>query len=118
MLKKGVLLVVLLLSLFAYKLSPVLAEDGDRSGEDRNRFSLFDKRPDESESRRVKGLDRLEDKRLKFCQNHEEEINTRLGSLGKLVSKMLGKFDGIVQKVQAFYTDKLVPSGKTVANYD
>lgn len=62
--------------------------------------------------------DRLEAKRLEYCEKHKDEIATRSGSLGKLVAGMLGKFDAILARVQEFYTTKLVPAGKTVVGYD
>lgn len=74
--------------------------------------------PEPSETPRVKGIDRLEGKRLEFCENHQEEVDTRLNSLGRLVANILGKFDAIAARVQQFYTTKVLPSGKTVANYD
>jgi len=73
--------------------------------------------PEPSETPRVKGTDRLGNLRLKFCENHEDEIDNRLTSLGNLVAMMLGKFDAISARVQEFYTAKVVPSGKTVTNY-
>lgn len=62
--------------------------------------------------------DRLETKRLEYCEKHRDEITSRFGSLGNLVAGMLGKFDAILARVQEFYTTKLVPAGKTVSNYD
>lgn len=135
-----VLAFALFLGLFIYRFSPVLAEDGSGSGKPRPIFNFFNS-PKSSESAkprgplnpsgsphprenasssglpRIKGIDRLKDNRLKFCQNHETEINTRLTNLGKLVAEMLGKFDAITQRVEDFYNNKVVPSGKSVANY-
>lgn len=73
--------------------------------------------PEPSETPRVKGTDRLEGERFRFCQEHEEEVNTRVTSLGDLVANMLGKFDAIATRVEQFYTNVVVPSGKTVPNY-
>lgn len=70
------------------------------------------------ETPRVKGIDKLEGERLQFCENHQDEINTRLTSLGSLVANILGKFDAIAARVEEFYTTKVVPTGKTVSNYD
>lgn len=105
------LAVVLAVGLFAYKLPPVYAEDGTGSGTSRPFFGT------PSASPRVRGLDRLEDKRLKFCQNHEAEIGKRMSSLIKLVTNMLTKFDAIATRVEDYYNNKVVPSGKTVPNY-
>lgn len=112
-----VLAVALLLGFSAYKLSPVFAEDGSGSAGSRLNFTFLDKTPKPSGSPRVRGLDRLENNRLKSCQNHEIEINTRLVSLGKLVANMFAKFEAIAGRVEAYYSNKVVPSGKTVLNY-
>lgn len=72
--------------------------------------------PEPSETPRVRGLDRLEGNRLNFCVKHEDEINTRLGSLGDLVSNMLGKFDAIATRVKSFYTTKVAPT-HPISNY-
>lgn len=103
-----VLAVALLLGLSAYKLSSVSAEDGSGSAGSRLNFTG---------SPRVRGLDRLENNRLKSCQNHENEINTRLVNLGKLVVNMLAKFEAIAGRVEAYYSNKVEPSGKSVSNY-
>lgn len=60
----------------------------------------------------------MENTRLIFCQKHQDEINKRLSSLGNLVANILGKFDAIATRVEQFYTNKVVPSGKTVPNYN
>lgn len=74
--------------------------------------------PEPSETPRVKGIDRLEGLRLEFCQKHEDEVDTRLTSLGNLVANVLGKFDAIAARVEQFYTNKVIPTGRTVPNYD
>jgi hypothetical protein len=38
--------------------------------------------------------------------------------LMRLVVKVEGKFDAITLRVETFYTTKVVPSGKTLPNYD
>lgn len=55
---------------------------------------------------------------LKACQAHEEVIQTRLANLLRYANTMLETFDRISERVQTFYTDKVVPTGKTVSNYD
>jgi hypothetical protein len=74
--------------------------------------------PTPSGSPRIARIARLEGARLQFCERHQEEINTRLTNLGKLVANMLGKFDAIAARVQEFYSDKVLPTGKSVENYD
>ncbi len=60
----------------------------------------------------------LTDARLKACQARENAIKTRSGHLSQLVTSMEEKFDAIAGRVEEYYTSKVVPSGKTVANYD
>lgn len=61
---------------------------------------------------------RLTDARLKSCQAKEESIKNRLSHLNQLATNMQEKFDAIAERVKEYYTTKVVPSGKTVANYD
>lgn len=61
---------------------------------------------------------RLSDARLKACQARESAIKTRFERLNQLVATMVEKFDAIAGRVEEYYTTKVVPSGKTVANYD
>src|SRR3989344_8730516 len=60
----------------------------------------------------------LTEVKLKVCQNRETAIKKRVENLGKLANSMLEKFAIHAQRVEEFYTTKVVPSGKTVANYD
>lgn len=92
---------------------------GSTSRPERTDLNLFGGRsPEPKESPRVRGEDRLEAKRLEFCEKHQDEIKKRSDTLMSLVSNMLGKFDAIATKVEDFYKNKVVPSGKTVPNYD
>lgn len=61
---------------------------------------------------------RLTEAKLKTCQARESAIKTRFESLNRLVTTMEEKFDAIAVRVEEYYTTKVVPSGKTVANYD
>ena len=61
---------------------------------------------------------RLQDAKLKACQARENVIKNRSNSLGKLTDGMVNHFDQIVIRVEKYYTEKVVPSGKTVSNYD
>jgi len=56
--------------------------------------------------------------KLKSCQARENAIKTRFEHLNQLVTTMEEKFDAIAARVQEYYKTKVVPSGKTVANYD
>jgi len=61
---------------------------------------------------------RLQDVKLKACQARENVIKNRSNNLGKLVSSITNHFDAIALRVENYYTETVVPSGKTVANYD
>lgn len=56
--------------------------------------------------------------KLRACQAKEAAVKTRLSRLISLVTNMENKFDSIAQRVKTYYTSKVIPSGKTVANYD
>lgn len=70
------------------------------------------------ETRRENIQNKLDDVKLKVCQRHEENITKRMSNLTELVTMMVGKFDTTAQRVEEYYTTKVVPSGKTVTNYD
>lgn len=61
---------------------------------------------------------RLTDAKLKSCQAKENAIKKRSDQLTKMANNMLDKFDEITARVKKYYTDVVVPSGKTVSNYD
>lgn len=61
---------------------------------------------------------RLTEAKLKACQARENSIKTRFELLNQLVTTMEEKFDAIAGRVEEYYTTKVVPSGKTVTNYD
>jgi len=62
--------------------------------------------------------EKLNEAKLKVCQNKESAIQKRNSQLAKMAEDMLTKFDGIATKVETYYTSKVVPSGKTVPNYN
>lgn len=61
---------------------------------------------------------KLTEVKLKVCQNKEAAIQKRNDQLTKTTTNMLTKFDSIATRVETYYTDKAVPAGKTVSNYD
>ena len=61
---------------------------------------------------------KLDAKKLKVCQTKEKVIKNRLESLTALVTNQQTKFDKIATRVENFYTAKVLPTGKTLANYD
>lgn len=56
--------------------------------------------------------------KIKACQAREESIKTRMTHLTNLATTMETKFATISARVEDYYTSKVVPSGKTVSNYD
>lgn len=52
------------------------------------------------------------------CQARENNVKTRMAHLTQLAKMMQEKFDQHVMRVENYYTNKVLPSGKTVANYD
>lgn len=56
--------------------------------------------------------------KLRACQAKENGIKNRLTSLNNLATNMESKFTSIANRVEEYYTAKVVPAGKTVPNYD
>ncbi len=56
--------------------------------------------------------------RLIACQARENVVKNRMDSLMDLVTNMEKVFDSIAVRVETFYTNTVLPSGKTVPNYD
>lgn len=61
---------------------------------------------------------RLTEAKLRACQAREDAIKKRATRLAQLAANMESRFDKHAQRVEEYYTSKVVPSGKTVANYD
>lgn len=55
---------------------------------------------------------------IRSCQAHTESLQNRMRSMVRLMENMESKFEAITNRVKEFYTTKVVPSGKTVSNYD
>lgn len=56
--------------------------------------------------------------KIKVCQTHERNIKNRASHLQSLVDKMFTNFDKIATRIENYYTQKLVPQGKTLSNYN
>lgn len=56
--------------------------------------------------------------KLRACQARENAIKIRMTSLSRLANNIESKFDAIATRVENYYTSKVVPSGKTVSNYN
>lgn len=61
---------------------------------------------------------KLTEAKLKVCQNKEAAMQKRNDQLTKTAESMLTKFDSIATRVENYYTDKVVPNGKIVSDYD
>lgn len=64
------------------------------------------------------GKDKLEGTRLNSCKEVEKNLTTRSTHLSELVTNMEKVFTAIAQRVENYYITKLVPTGKTLPNYD
>lgn len=60
----------------------------------------------------------LSEVKMRACEAKQDAIKTRMASLVRLAGNIEDKFDSIASRVETFYTDKVVPSGKTLSNYD
>lgn len=69
-------------------------------------------------SRSAAARQKLDAVKLKVCLSKQDNILKRSEQLARNAANMEEKFDAKVQRVKDFYTFKVVPSGKTVANYD
>lgn len=70
------------------------------------------------QERRQKAQNRLTEAKLRACQAKEKALKKRTEQLVKLAATMQEKFEAIAGRVEEYYTSKVIPSGKTVANYD
>lgn len=72
-------------------------------------------------SAKAKGRDKMKDRltevKLKICEKKETTIQRRSTRLVVKVEKVLSNFDRIVQKVDDFYVDKVVPKIGEMENY-
>lgn len=61
---------------------------------------------------------KLTEVRLKACQVKEEAVKKQLTQLTKMATNMLDVFDKIATKVKDYYTNTVLPSGKSVPSYN
>jgi hypothetical protein len=69
-------------------------------------------------TRSAVGKEKLTEAKLRVCQRMETAIQKRSARTADRAANMEKVFDSIAARVEAYYTNKLVPQGKTVANYD
>ncbi len=60
----------------------------------------------------------LSELRLRSCEARQDAVKNRMSSLVKFATNMEDKFDSIATRVEDFYTNKVLPTGKVVSNYD
>ena len=68
--------------------------------------------------RKIGLVRRLTEDRLRSCQVKEKSIKNRADGLARMANTMLEKFDSIINRVKEFYTNKVLPRGGSVANYN
>jgi hypothetical protein len=56
--------------------------------------------------------------RVRSCQAREEAVTQRMAGLTRMAKNMIEVFEKISGRVQTFYTDVVLPSGKSLPNYD
>ncbi len=61
---------------------------------------------------------RKEEAKEKVCEVHAKAINKRAKMLTQRAARMAERFDKIALGVEEYYTEKMVPEGKTLSNYD
>ncbi len=66
----------------------------------------------------VSGKPKVTEVTLRACRAKENSIKKRMSQLEKLATKMLEKFSEIQGRVGKYYIEKVIPSGKVVANYN
>jgi len=70
---------------------------------------------------KAKGRDNLENRltevKLKVCEKKEASIQRRSTKLAERAANIQTRFDRIIEKVDAYYVDKLVPAGVEIENY-
>src|SRR5690242_19100942 len=112
---KKLILFLSALLIFLSLSSPVLARDNDHSGFMRGRmgfhFFASPKPTPDSASPSPYGA-------IRSCQTKKESVKNRMTHLMQLANNMEKKFDSIASRVEKYYTDKVLPSGKTLSNYD
>ena len=77
-----------------------------------------DKNQEQIQNKQNQIQERLNENKLRICEKLETNINNRSGNLVDRINKHTARFDIISNKVQDFYTDKMIPKGITVENYD
>lgn len=107
---------VVLLSLFFFLLVPGIVRAEEESGRSAGSIFNFGTRRD-SVREKVKETVK-ENVREKSCEARADMVRDRSEKLVAKAKEMEEKFVSIVDRVKGFYTDKVVPAGGVVSNYD
>lgn len=70
------------------------------------------------EEKKALRQEKLEVKKLKVCERVESKINKRSVKMVTKAENMITRFDKISGKVKDYYTNKLLPKGGTIDNYE
>ncbi len=101
---------------------PISTKSGTRSERMLEKKNLLQNLREKFLSKREETKEKIEARReegkMRSCEAREAAINKRSAQLFKMVDNMEVKFSSISARVQDYYTSKVVPSGKTLSNYD
>lgn len=122
----GKLVIFCLLLFFAVTPQYVLAQTTTDSAKVLNPFEtlrekILERRENVQEKRqevREKITAKRDEQKVKRCEVKEKVLTNRINSLNRLVTNIEDKFSAIVERVKAHYTNKVLPTGRTVENYD
>jgi len=96
----------------------VLSETDESTASATRRDKIKERIHDRLEKLKEKFEERLEARKEKICERIEAKITKRSDRLVEKAGNMASRFDKIVGKVKDYYTEKLVPRGVVVENYD
>lgn len=111
----SVLFVILLLQVF-----PVTSSAAKGNNENNgNRSNVSVKQNNElKQEKQENKQNKLNEGRIRSCQAKEKSITNRLWNLMQLSENMELKFNLIAGRVKDYYTEKLIPEGKAISNYN
>ena len=66
----------------------------------------------------VKPITNVSPAKIAACKTKEAVVKTRMKQLTELVNTMVATFDDIAGRVETYYSKMVIPTGKTVTNYD
>ena len=103
---------------FMYERPRVLHEQDEATSSATRRDQIKQKVHDRLEELKEKFEARLEARKEKLCERVEAKITKRSEQLVNRAHRMTDRFDKIAERVEEYYTEKLVPQGATINNYD